>query len=55
MVTTGQARTLVQTFVKAGISPSQNSADTIAFDLVGVERPYVSYLHLHPALPDARR
>jgi hypothetical protein len=54
LVTTGQARALVQTFVKAGISPSQNSADTIAFDLAGLERPYVSYLHLHPALPEDR-
>ena len=52
IVTTGQARALVQAFVKAGISPSENSADTIAFDLVGLERPYVSYLHLHPALPN---
>jgi len=54
VVTTGQARALVQAFVKAGIPPSQNSAETIAFDLVGAERPYASYLHLHPALPHDR-
>lgn len=54
IVTTGQARALVQAFVKAGISPAQDSADTIAFDLAGLERPYVSYLHLHPALPHDR-
>ena len=52
IVTTGQARALVQAFVKAGISPSENSAETIAFDFAGLHLPHPSYLHLHPALPD---
>jgi hypothetical protein len=52
IVTPSQARALVQTFVKAGISPSQNSGETIAFDLAGLDNP--SYLHLHPALPQDR-
>ena len=52
IVTTGQARALVQAFVKAGISPSENSAETIAFDFAGLHLPHPSYLHLHPALPN---
>jgi hypothetical protein len=52
IVTTGQARTLVQAFVKAGISPSENSAETIAFNFAGLHLPHPSYLHLHPALPN---
>jgi hypothetical protein len=54
IVTTDQARTLVQAFVKAGISPSEDSAETIAFDFAGLHLPRPSYLHLHPALPDDR-
>jgi hypothetical protein len=52
IVTMGQARALVQAFAKAGISPSENSADTIAFDFAGLHLPHPSYLHLHPALPN---
>jgi hypothetical protein len=51
---TGQARALLQAFVKAGISPSDNHAWTIAFDSAGMGLPRPSYLHLHPALPDDR-
>ena len=54
IVTTGQARALVQAFVKAGISPSENSGETIAFDFAGLHLPHPSYLHLHPALPQDR-
>jgi hypothetical protein len=54
IVTTNQARTLVQAFRNAGISPSDNSADTIAFDFARLHFAHPSYLHLHPALPDAR-
>ena len=54
IVTTGQARALVQAFVKAGISPSENSGETIAFDFPDLHLPHPSYLHLHPALPDSR-
>ena len=54
IVTTRQARTLVRVFVTAGISPSQDSAETIAFDFAGLHLPRPSYLHLHPALPDDR-
>jgi hypothetical protein len=54
IVTTGQARALVQAFVKAGISPSENSAETIGFDFAGLHLPNPSYLHLHPALPSSR-
>ena len=54
IVTTGQARALVQAFARAGISPSENSGETIAFDFAGLHLPHPSYLHLHPALPDSR-
>ena len=52
ILTTGQARALLQTFVEAGISPSENNALTIAFGLAGLRGP--SDLHLTPALPDTR-
>jgi hypothetical protein len=48
----GQARTLLQAFVRAGISPSDNHARNIAFDFAGFRLPSPSYLHLSPALPD---
>jgi hypothetical protein len=54
ILTTGQARGLLQAFVKAGISPSDNRGGTIAFDFAGLDLPQPSYLHLHPALPDDR-
>jgi hypothetical protein len=52
VVTTRQARALVQVFVKAGITPKDNHAGNIGFSfrrLVG----HPSYLSLSPALPDA--
>ncbi len=52
IVTTGQARALLQVFAEAGISPRENNALTIAFGLAGLRNP--SDLHLTPALPDAR-
>ena len=53
ILTTGQARALLQAFVKAGITPSENHAWIIAFDLAGLPgQPHPSYLHLSPALPD---
>ena len=52
ILTTGQARALLRTFVEAGISPSENNALTIAFSLAGLRNP--SDLHLTPALPDTR-
>jgi hypothetical protein len=51
IVTTGQARALVQAFVKAGIAPSNNHGWNIAFDFAGLHLPHPSFLHLHPALP----
>jgi hypothetical protein len=54
IITIGQARTLVQTFVKAGIPLAYNSARTIAFDFAGLHFRHPSYLHLHPALPNDR-
>ncbi len=53
VVTTRQARALLQAFVKAGISPQDNHARNIGFalgSLPGQHQP--SYLHLSPALPD---
>ena len=54
ILTTGQARALVQAFVKAGIAPSNNHGWNIAFDFAGLHLPQPSFLHLHPALPDDR-
>jgi hypothetical protein len=51
ILTTGQARALLQAFAKAGISPSSNHALSIEFYLAGL-RHLPSDLHLHPALPD---
>jgi hypothetical protein len=53
VLTTRQARALLQAFVKAGITPSDNHARNIGFalgSLPGHHQP--SYLHLSPALPD---
>jgi hypothetical protein len=53
VVTTRQARALLQAFVKAGISPQDNHARNIGFalgSLPGQHQP--SYVHLSPALPD---
>ena len=50
VVTTGQARRLLQAFVKAGIAPSENHALVIAFGLPGLRSP--SDFHMSPALPD---
>jgi hypothetical protein len=47
VVTTGEARAILQALVEGGTSPSDNHADGIGFDLSGP-----SYLHFHPALPD---
>jgi hypothetical protein len=52
VITTDQARALLQAFAKAGISPSDNHAWNIGFDFRGLGLPHPSYLHLHPALPD---
>jgi len=49
---TGQARALLQAFIKAGISPSKNHAETIGFDFAGLGLREPSWLHLHPALPE---
>ena len=54
VLTTGQARALLQAFVEAGISPSDNQAWNIGFDFAGLGLPHPSYLHLSPALPDDR-
>jgi hypothetical protein len=51
VVTTRQARALLEAFAKAGISPKDNHAGNIGFSfrrLVG----HPSYLSLSPALPD---
>jgi hypothetical protein len=49
-VTTGEARTLLQALVEAGIPPSHNHAWVIDFGLAGF-RSIPSDLHFHPALP----
>jgi len=58
ILTTGEARALLRTFAEAGISPDENHADMIAFDLPGsgstTTRHHPSDLHLSPALPDDR-
>jgi hypothetical protein len=53
VLTTGKARELLQAFVEAGLSPSENHAFTIAFALAGRHHP--SDLHMSPALPDNDR
>jgi hypothetical protein len=53
VLTTGQARALLQAFVKAGLSPPENHARTIAFALPDPRFP--SDFHMGPALPDRRR
>jgi hypothetical protein len=53
VLTTGQARVLLQAFVEAGISPSDNHAWNIGFSLGRLPgQSHPSYLHLSPALPD---
>jgi hypothetical protein len=54
VVTTGQARAILQAFVETGISPSDNHAEFIAFDFKGLGFSHPSYLHFHPALPNDR-
>ena len=51
--TTEKARALLQGFVEAGLSPSENHALTIAFGLAGLHG--LSDFHLSPALPDNDR
>lgn len=49
VLTTGLARALLQAFVKAGISPSDNHAWNIGFSLGRLPgQPHPSYLHLSP-------
>ena len=56
VMTTGKARALLQAFVEAGLSPSENHAFTIAFGLPGPRGPrYPSDFHISPALPDNER
>jgi hypothetical protein len=52
IITTGQARALLQAFVKAGIAPSGNHAWIIDFDFAALGLPYPADLHLSPARPD---
>jgi len=55
ILTTDQARALLQALVKARISPSDNHARGIGFSLGLLPgQPHPSYLHFHPALPDPR-
>lgn len=55
ILATAQAKTLLQTFAAAGISPSYNHAYAIGFSLGRLPgQPHASYLHLSPGLPDAR-
>ena len=55
LLTTGQARALLQALVKAGITPSDNHARIINFDLGRLPgQPHPSDLHLSPARPDDR-
>jgi len=52
IVTTSQARALLQALVKAGISPTDNHARGIGFALGRLPgQPHPSYLHLHPHPP----
>ena len=55
ILTTGQARALLQAFVKAGMSPSENHAFVIAFDFAGLHLPHPSDFHNSPALPEEDR
>ena len=55
ILTIGQARGLLQAFVKAGMSPSENHAFVIAFDFAGLHLLHPSDFHMSPALPDERR
>ena len=55
VMTTGKARALLQAFVEAGMSPSQNHAYVIAFDFAGLHLPRPSDFHMSPALPDSDR
>jgi hypothetical protein len=52
VVTTGQARALLQALMQAGISPSDNHAWNIGFDFHGLGFTHPSYLHLSPVPPD---
>jgi hypothetical protein len=54
ILTTAQARALLQAFAAAGISPADNHAENIGFDFAGLSLPHPSYLHFSPGLPDAR-
>ncbi len=55
ILTIGQAQRLLQAFVKAGMSPSENHAFVIAFDFAGLHLLHPSDFHMSPALPDERR
>ena len=55
IMTTGRARGLLQAFVKAGMSPSENHAFVIAFDFAGLHLPHPSDFHMSPALLDEHR
>jgi hypothetical protein len=50
IVTTGEARAILQAFVEAGIPPAGNHAQSIDFGLKGL-RTIPSDLHFSPALP----
>ena len=50
VMTTAKARALLQAFMEAGLSPSENFAFEIAFGLPGPR--YLSDFHMVPALPD---
>ena len=54
VVTTDQARALLQAFTKAGISPSHNHAWVIGFDFASLRFRHPSDLHLSPARPSDR-
>jgi hypothetical protein len=51
ILTTSQARALLQAFATAGIFPSDNHADNIAFDAAALGSAHPTYLHLSPSLP----
>ncbi len=57
LLTTADTRALLQAFVRAGLKPSRNHAESIDFDLVGTQktptgRRIPADFHLSPALPD---
>jgi hypothetical protein len=55
LLTTGQARALLQALVEAGITPNENHGWFINFDLGRLPgQPHPSGLHLSPARPDDR-